>query len=238
MAVGHGARRATDIPVLMASITDVARLAGVSTATVSRVVSAAPYAVSAATRARVLDAAQTLDYVPNALAQGMLKSRIPVVGVVVHDITDPYFSEVVRGVEDAARGAGSWSSSAARTGFAERERSYVRLLRSIRAADPHLRRQRTRRPGREPGDASGTCGDARPMAPRSSICRRMRPARPRSASTTPAASPPWSLSSLGSAIGRSPSLPVRPRSTSRASGWTGIAAASPPRASRSTSAWS
>ena len=48
VAVGHGARRATDIPVLsasdVASITDVARLAGVSTATVSRVVSAAPYA--------------------------------------------------------------------------------------------------------------------------------------------------------------------------------------------------
>ena len=86
----------------MTSITDVARLAGVSTATVSRVVSEAPYAVSAATRERVLDAARELDYVPNALARGLLKSYIPVVGVIVHDITDPYFSEVVRGVEDAA----------------------------------------------------------------------------------------------------------------------------------------
>ena len=86
----------------MASITEVARLAGVSTATASRVVSATDYPVSAATRARVLDAARTLDYVPNALARGLLKSQIPVVAVVVHDITDPYFAEVVRGVEDAA----------------------------------------------------------------------------------------------------------------------------------------
>src|SRR4051794_41306670 len=86
----------------MASITEVARLAGVSSATASRVVSAADYPVSAATRARVLEAARTLDYVPNALARGLLKSRVPVVAVIVHDITDPYFAEVVRGVEDAA----------------------------------------------------------------------------------------------------------------------------------------
>lgn len=118
----------------MASITDVARLAGVSTATVSRVVSSAPYAVSAATRARVLDAAQTLDYVPNALARGLLKSYIPVVGVVVHDITDPYFSEVVRGVEDGAAPGGYLVITCSSDRIAERENSYVRLLRSMRAA--------------------------------------------------------------------------------------------------------
>jgi DNA-binding LacI/PurR family transcriptional regulator len=73
----------------MASITEVARLAGVSTATASRVVSASDYPVSAATRERVLEAARRLDYVPNALARGLLKSRVPVVAVIVHDITDP-----------------------------------------------------------------------------------------------------------------------------------------------------
>ena len=90
----------------MASITEVARLAGVSPATASRVVSASDYPVSAATRAKVLEAARELDYVPNALARGLLKSRVPVVAVIVHDITDPYFAEVVRGVEDAASSAG------------------------------------------------------------------------------------------------------------------------------------
>lgn len=118
----------------MASITEVARLAGVSTATASRVVSSSGYPVSDATRARVLEAAQALDYVPNALARGLLKSRVPVVAVIVHDITDPYFAEVVRGVEDAASSAGYLVITCSSERDADRERSYVRLLRSMRAA--------------------------------------------------------------------------------------------------------
>ncbi len=118
----------------MSSITDVARLAGVSTATVSRVVSSAPYAVSPETRERVLEAARTLDYVPNALARGLHKSHIPVVGVIVHDITDPYFAEVVRGVEDAASVGGFLVVTCSSDRIAEREHSYVRLLRSMRAS--------------------------------------------------------------------------------------------------------
>ena len=118
----------------MASISEVARLAGVSTATASRVVSSADYPVSEAARTRVLEAARSLDYVPNALARGLLKSQIPVVGVIVHDITDPYFAEVVRGVEDAAAPAGYLVITCSSERDAERENSYVRLLRSMRAA--------------------------------------------------------------------------------------------------------
>lgn len=118
----------------MASITEVARLAGVSIATVSRVVSSADYAVSPATRQRVLDAAEALDYVPNALARGLHTSHVPVVGVIVHDITDPYFSEVVRGVEDGASAGGYLVIICSSERDPERERSYVRLLRSMRAA--------------------------------------------------------------------------------------------------------
>jgi LacI family transcriptional regulator len=118
----------------VASITEVARLAGVSTATASRVVSSSDYPVSAATRERVLEAARKLDYVPNALARGLLKSHVPVVAVIVHDITDPYFAEVVRGVEDGATSAGYLVITCSSERNAERERSYVRLLRSIRAA--------------------------------------------------------------------------------------------------------
>jgi LacI family transcriptional regulator len=130
-------REVIPVPVLIervTSITDVARLAGVSTATASRVVSAADYAVSAPTRQRVLDAARTLDYVPNALARGLLKSHLPVVGVIVHDITDPYFAEVVRGVEDAAAPGGHLVITCSSDRSAEREASYVRLLRSMRAS--------------------------------------------------------------------------------------------------------
>ncbi len=118
----------------MTSITEVARLAGVSIATASRVMSEADYPVSAAARERVHEAARTLDYVPNALARGLLKSQTPVVGVIVHDITDPYFAEVVRGVEDAASSSGFLVITCSSERDAERERSYVRLLRSLRAA--------------------------------------------------------------------------------------------------------
>ncbi len=118
----------------MASITDVARLAGVSPATVSRVLSSAHYAVSPTTRERVLEAARTLDFVPNALARGLLKSYVPVVGVIVHDITDPYFADVVRGVEDAAAAGNYLVITCSSDRIAERENSYVRLLRSMRAS--------------------------------------------------------------------------------------------------------
>jgi LacI family transcriptional regulator len=138
----------------VASITEVARLAGVSVATASRVVSASDYPVSAATRERVLEAARTLDYVPNELARGLLNRRVPVVGVIVHDITDPYFAEVVRGVEDGATASGYLVITCSSERDPERERSYVRLLRSMRAAavifagsgldDPELNEEMTR----------------------------------------------------------------------------------------------
>ncbi|MEP7157894.1 MAG: LacI family DNA-binding transcriptional regulator [Chloroflexota bacterium] len=118
----------------MASITEVARLAGVSTATASRVVGAVDYPVSAATRERVLQAARSLDYVPNALARGLLKSQVPIVGVIVHDITDPYFSEIARGVEDAANDADYLVITCSSDRDPARQNSYVRLLRSMRAA--------------------------------------------------------------------------------------------------------
>lgn len=118
----------------MVSITDVARLAGVSPATASRVLSGSSHAVSQGTRARVVAAAEQLDFVPNALARGLLKNRVPVVGVIVHDITDPYFSEIVRGVESAAHELGYLVITCSSQRNAEREESYVRLLRSIRAS--------------------------------------------------------------------------------------------------------
>ena len=82
----------------------------------------------------MLEAARTLDYVPNALARGMLERQVPVVGVIVHDITDPYFAEVVRGVEDAASRRGFLVITCSSERDGDREREYVRLLRSMRAA--------------------------------------------------------------------------------------------------------
>jgi LacI family transcriptional regulator, galactose operon repressor len=87
----------------MSSVSDVARLANVSVATASRVLSGSDYPVSVKTRARVLEAARTLSYSPNALAKAMVTGRTRIIGVIVGDATDPYFAAIVRGVEDVAR---------------------------------------------------------------------------------------------------------------------------------------
>ena len=84
------------------SIRDVARLAGVSPGTASRVLSGSSYPVSDRARRRVEDAAQALNYVTNSAARALVTGRSEIVGAIVHDITDPFFSVVVRGLQDAA----------------------------------------------------------------------------------------------------------------------------------------
>ena len=82
-------------------IKDVAARAGVSAATVSRVLAGKPH-VSAAVRERVLGAAQALHYRPNRIARSLRVQRSRVIGLVVSDIQNPFFNQVVRAVEDAA----------------------------------------------------------------------------------------------------------------------------------------
>src|SRR5260221_14747417 len=91
----------------MASITEVARRAGVSITTVSRVLNpVAQYPVAAATRRRVLAAASALQYSPSALARALVTRRSHMIGVLLGDIVDPYFAEIVRGIQGAPPGAG------------------------------------------------------------------------------------------------------------------------------------
>lgn len=85
----------------MATIKDVARKAGVSISTVSRVLNGtAP--ISQETRERVLRAVDELDFHPNALARGLVTRRSKVVGLLISDITNPFYPEVVCAVEEAA----------------------------------------------------------------------------------------------------------------------------------------
>lgn len=83
------------------TIRDVARQAGVSTATVSRVISGAG-AARPQTRARVLAAASTLGYRPSAVARSLKLRTTRTLGLLVTDIQNPYYPEIVRAVEDAA----------------------------------------------------------------------------------------------------------------------------------------
>lgn len=83
---------------------DVARATGVSQSTVSRVLSGAPTTVpiAASTRERILAAARQLGYRPNPLARGLRGSRTMLLGVIVREITDPFFAGAVEAVSIAA----------------------------------------------------------------------------------------------------------------------------------------
>ena len=88
----------------MATIYDVAALAGVSPATVSRVLNGRP--VSAANERLVTDAAQTLKYTPNRVARTLRRQLSEVVALVIPDIENPFFTSLARGVADTAQEAG------------------------------------------------------------------------------------------------------------------------------------
>ena len=85
----------------MATIRDVAREAGVSTATVSRVLSR-PEMVNAATRAGVMAAVEALGYTPNAAAKSLRTLRSGKLLVTVPDIANPFFALILQGIEGAA----------------------------------------------------------------------------------------------------------------------------------------
>ena len=85
----------------MSSIRDVARAAGVSTATVSHVVNNTRF-VSEEVRARVLAAVERCGYYPNAHARSLASGRSHTLGLVISDIANPFFPELVKSIEDAA----------------------------------------------------------------------------------------------------------------------------------------
>jgi len=118
----------------MPGIVDVARKAGVSITTVSRTFNpVSDYPVAQATRQRVLAAAAALQYSPSALARALVTRRSRIVGVLVGDIVDPYFAEIVRGIEDVARRAGYLVIVCNTSRDPGTERRYVSALRDYRA---------------------------------------------------------------------------------------------------------
>jgi LacI family transcriptional regulator len=104
----------------------------VSPATASRVLSGGDYPVRDETRARVLRAAEALNFRPNRLARALVTARTSTIGAIVHDISDPYFGEIVRGLEDAARLHGYQLFVCSSDRNAERELEYVKALLSYR----------------------------------------------------------------------------------------------------------
>ena len=118
---------------MSSTIRDVARRAGVSASTASRVLSGSDHPVAADVRQRVLQAAEELAFTPNAFARGLSKREFHLIGLLIPDIRNPYFVEIARGIEDSASRHGYLVVLCNTDREAEKERGYVEELRAMRA---------------------------------------------------------------------------------------------------------
>ncbi len=116
----------------MPTIVEVAKRAGVSIATVSNVIRGTKR-VSPALQQRVEAAIRELDYYPNEIARSLKVKQTRMLGIVVPDITNPFFPEIVRGAEDIAFERGYFLVTANTDEQIGRERRIVGALRSYRA---------------------------------------------------------------------------------------------------------
>lgn len=91
---------------MKATIKDIARLAGVSTATVSKIVNQKDDKISSATRDRVMKIIDEVGYVPNRIASSMVTKTTKTLGLIIPDIANPFFPELARGAEDFANREG------------------------------------------------------------------------------------------------------------------------------------
>ena len=113
----------------MATIYEVSELAGVSLATVSRVINDSGK-VSEKTRQKVLTAMQQLDYRPNSIAQSLASNRSNCVGVLVSEIYGPIFGAMLSGIESELHAAGKFAIFAAGHTDETKEREAIRFLLS------------------------------------------------------------------------------------------------------------
>lgn len=117
----------------MVSLSDVAKEAGVSVSVVSRVLNDDPeLRARPETRQRVRDAAERLDYVRNNAARGLRLGLTGSVGLAVPDVTNPFFSELLRGVESAVDRFGQTVLLAQTTSLTSNDDSLRRLVREGR----------------------------------------------------------------------------------------------------------
>lgn len=115
------------------TLQDVAHEAGVSLATASRVLNGSTRQVGEDLRLRVTEAAERLDYSANAWAQAMARGETPVVGLIVGDIADPYFTSIAAGMSTAAEERELLVTIASTMRRPEREIQHVATFRGQRS---------------------------------------------------------------------------------------------------------
>ena len=113
----------------MTTIYDIARKVGVSTATVSRALSNTG-SVNRALKNEILQVARDMNYRPNSFARGLVTKESHIIGLIMPDISNPFFPAVARGVEDVANESGYNVLLCNTDGSANKETDYVNILRS------------------------------------------------------------------------------------------------------------
>ena len=117
----------------MISIREVAKLAGVSPATVSRVMNGTAR-VDPEKAKRVMEVIEQTDFVPNEVARSLFKKSAKMIGLIIPSIRNPFFTQMASHIEEAARGAGyRVFLSEVGSGDLERERAALQMLTSMNA---------------------------------------------------------------------------------------------------------
>lgn len=114
------------------TIIDVAKLAGVSKATVGRVVSGQHDIVSETTRQKVIDAVKQLGYERNAVAGSLRTNQTYMIALSIPDISNPYWPEVARGVQDTIEANGYATVMVNTDWKPEREQNYLKMVQRNR----------------------------------------------------------------------------------------------------------
>lgn len=112
----------------MTTINDIAKIAGVSKASVSRVINNEP-GVSVATRQKIKQIIQDLDYHPNQVARSLYTKKSKLVGIIIPNIENPFYSKVIAGMEKILTKAGYQLILSVNTG--QDDSKYLKALRNL-----------------------------------------------------------------------------------------------------------
>ncbi|MCY6485198.1 LacI family DNA-binding transcriptional regulator [Clostridium aestuarii] len=107
---------------------DIANLAGVSKTTVSMVLNKKNINVSETTKNKILKIAEELNYIPNNVARSLSTNKSETIGIIIPDITNPFFSEIARAIEDTASKLNYNVIFCNTDNDNEKEKKYVKLL--------------------------------------------------------------------------------------------------------------
>ena len=110
------------------TITDIAQKAGVSKATVSRVLNNKPEGVGAETRLKIQGIIRETGFQPSGVARGLATGKSQSVGLIIPDITNPFYAQLVRGVEDALNQSGYGLFLCNSDRSIEKEKNFITLL--------------------------------------------------------------------------------------------------------------